>query len=818
MAPADYLSELIQDARYAMRTLGRAPAFTAAAMFTLAIGMAGTISMFALVEGVLFRPLPVRTERELFVGWQARPEAGARHWPFTTAGLDLLRDESRLLEGVAGVGYNDPQPIPMLDNGDAAFVHAARVTGDFFRVLGVAPLIGRALGPNDNVAGAESALVITHALWQRRYGGSSDVLGRRVMIEGQPFTIVGVMPRDIDHPRHVEAWMTVTAMQKTTSNPTAKQAMSLELDLLARLRPGVTTMHAEAELRALAPQLEAQNPAGDQRGLVPALQSFREFVIGDVRPALVVLFAAVGLVLLIASASVSNLLLVRGEARMPEFAVRAALGAGRGRIVRQLLAEGGVLALGAGSIALAAVSSMLPIVLRRVPDGFPRVEAIRVDASLVVFSIAVALFVASLAALAPALASTRHQLNVHLRNAGRGGASGARRGRRALVIGQVALAVIGVAAAGLLTSSLRRLQDVGARLASDQLVYVPLALPQDKYADRARLRRFVTDLAGQLEATPIIAAATPINVIPFTGLGWDVPTFTAEGQSEDEAKANPTLNFEEIHPRYFTTFEVGLVRGRAFTDYDREGATRVAIVSEDVAARAWPGQDAIGKRLKMGGPSSPDSWWTVVGVAAPTRYRELREARATLYVPAQQLIGAAEHLVVRTSAAVPLVADLVRAQARLLDPAVHVMPLRPFSQLLDVPLARPRFYAALVTLFGATGVTLAVVGLYGVLSASVRHRRREIAVRMALGAEPRDVRRLVLADGAGLVCIGIVLGLALTVLTTGALRSLLFEVGPLDPSTLASAVGILLVVAGLALYPPVRRAGRIDPGLMLRAE
>ena len=543
------------------------------------------------------------------------------------------------------------------------------MTGEFFRVLGVTPLLGRALEREDDKSGAEGALVITHALWQRRFGGSPSVLGHRVTIGGQPFTIVGVMPRDVEHPRHVEMWMTVSAMQTTTSNPTAKYAMALELNLLARVRPGVTASQAGGELQSLAPQIDAQSPAGAPRGLLPALQSFREFTIGDVRPALLILFAAVALVLLIASASVANLLLVRGEARRSEFAVRAALGAGRGRIVRQLLVESGVLALGAGILALAVVSRLLPVALQWVPDELPRIEAIRVDATVAIFSLFVAAVVASLAGLAPALASTRQELNACLKDAGRwSSASGARHGRRALAVAQMALAVIGVAAAGLLVSSLQRLQDTGARLAADRLVYVPLELPQDTYADRACLRRFVTDLSARLEASPAIAAATPINAIPFTGVGWDVPAFAAEGQSEDEAKRNPPLNFEEIHPRYFATFEVALTRGRAFTDDDREGTSRVAILSEDVANQLWPGADPIGKRLKWGTAASAGQWLTIVGVAAPTRYRELRESRATLYVPAAQLIGTAENLVVRTSATVPIVADLVRTEVRSLIP------------------------------------------------------------------------------------------------------------------------------------------------------
>jgi putative ABC transport system permease protein len=812
------LDTLWRDLRLALRGLSRAPGFAVAAVLTLAVGMTGLISMFALVEGVLLRPLPVRDQARLFVGWRALPEAGARHWPFKTTDLALLRNESRLLEGVAGVGYNDPGQIVVSERGAAAYVRSARVTGEFFDVLGVQPLLGRRLTPGDDVSGAENVLVLAHGLWQRRYGGSRDVLGRRVLINEQPFTVVGVMPPDVDHPHQVEAWMTVAAMQTTTENPTWKNAMTSELNLLARLRPGVTAAQAAAELRALKPQLDALRDPGDFRGTIPILQSFEEFAVGDVRLALLTLFGAVGLVLLIASANVANLLLVRGESRKSEFAVRAALGAGRTRMVRQLLTESSVLVLAAGGVAVASTTLALPLLLRVAPDGLPRLEAIHVDTGVVLFSVLLGLLVASLAGLTPAFASARLDLTSSLRDTTRGSTgSGTRRGRRVLIVAQVALAVTVVAAAGLLTRSLLRLQDVGVRLASDRLVYVPLVLP-GTFTDPDRQRRFMTDLAGQLETIPAIEAATPINVLPFTGVGWDVPTFTAEGQAAEEARTNPTLNLEEIHPNYFDTFEVALVRGRAFTEFDREGTTLVAIVSDDAARRTWPGEDPIGKRLKMGPPDSPDPWRTVVGVTAPTRYRELREPRATLYIPAAQMLGAARDMVLRTSAPLSLVTQLVASRVRALDPDVHVMPPMPFSDLLDEPLARPRFNSALIAMFGAAGLGLAALGLYAAMAASVRQRRREIGVRIAVGATAHDVRRLVLGEGARLVGLGAMVGLTLALVTTRALRGLLYEVQPLDPIALATAIGLLMAVAGIALYIPTRQAGRVDPVTMLRTE
>jgi predicted permease len=813
------MHELGLDVRYAVRTLSRSPGFTAAAVIVLAIGLTGSIGMFTLINGVLLSPLPVRAEEQLAVGWRGLLDAGARRWPFSVADLRLLQDESRLIAGMAGVGYNDPGPLLLSDGADSIVVRAARVTGGFFEVLGVDPLVGRTLRADDDRAGAENALVLSRGLWQSRFGGDPGVVGRRVIAGGQPFTIVGVMPGDVDHPRHVEAWMTLTAMQSTTTSPLARQAMETELDMVARLRPGVSLSEAGAELRTLGPALDALRPSGDGRGLVPQLQSYREFVIGDTRAALQVLFAAVALVLMIACANASSLILVRGDSRRTEFAVRAALGAGRGRVLRQLFVEGLLLSAAALVVAMGASAALVPAALAWVPNGLPRVEAVGIDRTVVAFSIALATAVAIVATALPAAASARRPIVDELRGAGRATGSHARLAwRRAIAAGQVAMAVVALAGVGLLVSTLQHLRSEATQLATDELMMVPLVIPQAKYVDRVKWRQFITTLAESAAADPRVASATPINVTPFTGTGWDVPTMTAEGQSDDDARANPSLNLEEVHPGYFRTFEVPILRGRAFTDGDREETPRVAIVSADVAARVWPGEDPIGKRLKWGPPASSAEWLTVVGISEPTRYRDLRTAWPTLYVPALQMLGGANQIVVRTSMPPAQLTELVRARAAAIDPDVRLMPLRRFADLLEEPLSRPRFYGALMTAFGVIGVVLAAVGLYGVIAASVRQRRREIGIRMALGAEANDVRRFVLRDGAWLVGSGLVCGLVATLFATESLRGLLYGVQPQDPLVLIGAVAGIVVVAAAALILPVRAATRVDPVEVLRAD
>ena len=809
------LEGLRQDHQLAWRGLWRAKAFSVAAIVTMALGIAGTTVIFTLIQGVLLRPLPVRDQDRLIVSWKELRASGYAHYPFGDAAIEAAGDASRLLESVAGVTSNGAYRWVVVENGVSDYVKGALVTGGFFDVLGADPVLGRAFTRADDKEGVENVLVISHGLWQRRYGGSRDVIGRRVTLNDQPFTIAGVMPPDVDYPAGVEVWRTTRSVPAT--GPFG-DAARFEVDLIARLRPGVTIPQAASELTTLTRQYEATGPATRTRGLIPVVRSLEEVVVGSVRPTLIVLLAAVGLVLLIASANVANLLLMRGEARRAELAVRQALGAGRARLVRQLLLESLALTLVAAGAGLLMTWWSLDTLVALIPDGLPRVESVRVDGIVVLFTAGCALVTSMLAGVAPAVWSVREDLVSQLRDGGRGTAGpSVRRGRRALVVAQIALAVTVVAAAGLVTRSLLRLQSVDIGVAADRLVFVELALPYAKYVEPGRQAQFLDEIVARLEAAPAIAAATPVNVRPFSGDGgWDVPRFTAEGQSAERAAGNPSLNLESVYHNYFKTFEVAIVKGRAFTVADRKGTLDVAIVSEDVAARTWPGENPIGKRMKMGGVDSEYPWKTIVGVAALTRYRELGRPRATLYVPAPQFLVTAQLLVLRTTASLDLAASLSRDGVRAVDPGVQVMRVQPFEQMLDGPLARPRFNAFLLGIFGVTALLLSAIGLAGVMTAYVRQRDREIALRVALGATPAKVRRLVLGEAFWLAGLGAAIGLGGAAVATRLVRGMLFEVDALDPLTLVGAALLLIAAAGLAAYGPARRATRTDAALMLR--
>jgi putative ABC transport system permease protein len=804
------LETLQLDMRYACRLLWRAKAFTVAAVVTLALGIAGTTVMLALIQGVLLRPLPVHEQDRLILAWREARTSGSARYPFGNTEIQAVAAASRLLEHAAGVTRNGVGRSVVTDAGISSYANVGLVTGGFFDVLGVQPLLGRTLTPADDYDGAEAVIVISSGLWQRRYGGSRDIVGRRVVLDERPYTIVGVAPPDLDYPTGVEIW------RATSSVPTGGpfgDAARREVNLIGRLRPGVTLAQAASEIASLTERLDAETPA--MRGLVPVVHSFADIVIGNVRKTLLALLGAVGFVLLIASANVANLLLMRGEARRGELAMRAALGAGRGRIVSQVLAESLVLSLIAGIAGVAIAWVSLPALIALVPDGLPRVESIRVDQTVVLFSIGLVFITALLAGLTPGLLAMRADLVSPLRGGWGVVGSAAAHGRRTLVVAQVALAVSVLAAAGLLIRSVINLHSIDLGLPAERLVLLDLHLPAAKYAERQQRARFLDEAIAGLEATPAIAAVTPVNVPPFSDRGWDVPRIMAEGQSADEAAANPSLNLESIHPNYFATFETPILRGRAFTSADREGAVGVAVVSEDLAAKLWPQQDPIGKRLRMG---SQGRWLEIVGIAAETRYRTVTAARPTLYLPAAQFQVTATMLVVRTNASLELLTSLAGDRVREVDPDVRVMRVAAFTELLNRPLARPRFTAFLLGVFGIVALLLATVGLYAVMAAYVKQRDREIAVRLALGATARAVRRLVLSEAVRLAGLGAVIGVGCAVVATRFLRGMLFEIDPLDPATLVAAATLLVAAAALATYGPVRRAPRADLVTTLRGE
>jgi predicted permease len=810
------LETVRQDTRYAVRLLWRAKAFTTAAVLTLALGIAATTVMFALIQGVLLRPLPVQEQGRLILSWREARTAESAQYPFGNIEIEAVARESRLLERAAGVTRNGVSRSVVTDGSTSSYANVGLITGGFFEVLGARAMLGRGFTLADDRAGAEPAAVISHGYWQRRFGGTPDVIGRRIVISEQPCVIVGVMPPDLDYPRGVEIWRTTRSIPTDGAFGIAAQR---EVNLIGRLRPGVTVEQASSELAALDQQLATDTPTAYlRRGFNIVVRPFTEVVIGDVRRTLIALLGAVALVLLIASANVANLLLMRAESRRGELALRAALGAGRGRIAGQVLAESLVLSVVAGIAGFLLAWVALPVLITIVPDGVPRIESIRIDATVAVFCVVVVFVTALLAGIAPGLFSMRGDLVSPLRGSSAAVAGMSTRGRRLLVVGQVALAVTVLAAAGLLIRSVLKLQAIDLGLAAERLVLVDLHLPSAAYAERARRAQFLDQVLTQLEAVPGILAVTPVNVAPFTDRGWDVPRVTAEGQSNDQAASNPSLNLESVHPNYFSTIEAPIVRGRPFSTADRQGTVEVAIVSEDVASRLWPGQNPLGKRLKMGRVEGSGRWLEVVGIAAATRYRTVTTPRPTLYLPAAQFQMTATMLIVRSAASLELLTSVARERIHGIDPNVMVLSAAPFADYLARPLGRPRFNAFLIGLFGIAALLLSTLGLYAVMTAHVRQRDREIAVRLALGATGASVRRLVLVEAGRLAILGALLGVAAAVAGTRVLRGLLFEVQPMDPVAIGGAAVLLIGAAALAAYAPMRRAARADLVSVLRSQ
>lgn len=809
--------EFPRDVRFAARSLRRSPGFAIVVVVTLAVGIGSATAMFSVLDGVLLRELPVRDPDGVVVGWAEAPSGASAHVPLSQGELSAFREQSRAFEAVAGVAYQGSSEQAFRDGDRPLTLSGTWVTGDFFPLLGVVPVVGRGLLPSDDVPGAAPVMVIGHGLWKRYFGGDPAAVGRVLDWKGKGFTVVGVLPRGFEFPAGAEFWVPVFAAHPEEAQKSASGYVIY--DVVGRLRPGTSVQDARNDLASFLREGDPQRPAAF-RGMEPVITPLSERVTGDARGTLWMASAAVGLLLLIACVNVANLLLIRGSARMQELAVRAALGAGRRRLIRQLLTESGVLALPGGLLGVLLSFAAVRVIVALAPPELPRREMIGIDARVLAFAVGITAAAALLSGLLPAVLSAAGEVGVWLRGGGRT-ASVSRSSqalRHALVVGQISLAVLVVVGAALLVRSLVALQSVQMGFNEERLLIFQTSLPPDVAPDRSRQLALRDEMLGRIAAIPGVVSATTLPSRPFSGEGGWSAWHTGEGQTPDAQATNPMLNLESVGPEFFRTLELPVRRGRAFGAQDHEDAPRVAIVSEVVARTTWPGEDPIGKRIKLGPPEGPGEWHTVVGVVGETRYRELTDPQPSIYFPTSQFGPMPTTVAVRTQSDVAGLVPQLRLALQQSHPRWELVMGGSMRQLMAEPLARPRFSTLLLSAFAVVTLLLAAVGIYGVMAATVRQRTREIGIRLALGAKVEEVRALVLRQGMRLALLGCAIGIVGALLGTRVLRGLLYGVTPTDPVTFGAVAAVILGAAGVACYVPARRASRVDPVVALRTD
>jgi putative ABC transport system permease protein len=801
-----------QDLRYGARRLAKDPAFTAVALLALTLGMGSTATIFSVVDTVLLKPLPFRDAERLLVIWEKNPSQNRYRMFVAPANFLAWQKQSRAVEQMAALqegrlnltggpnGHIDPEELKV-----------ERVTAGLFPLLGVEPKVGRTFRPEEDQPGRTNFVLLSHALWQRRFAGDPGIAGKTIRLRDQPYTVVGVLP-----PAFGVMEPGVEVFVPLGLNPSdTRTANARVLTVIARRRGPLEQVRAE--LDAVGAQMEQSLPALD-KGWRPSVFELGDELVSGVRQALWVLMAAVGCLLLMACVNVANLLLARGATRRKEIALRCALGAGRGRIVAQLLSESVLLALGGGALGLLLAAGAIYVLAHGGPAGVPRLAQAALDLRVFGFALGVSLVTGILFGLAPGMQASGSGLSMTLKEGGRGGTAGraGRRMRNALAIAEVALAVVVLIGAGLLIRSFIRLRgvDPGFRPAGVLTVRVPLAGGRNAAGER-RIA-FFKQVTNRIATLPGVRAVGAVNVLPLTGLGVGA-TFAVVGRPVPNAEQRPLGLMRSVNSAYFSAMGIPLVAGRAPADSDTALSPPVIVVNQTLARRFWPGASAIGGRLaidQIGGRVAE-----IVGVVGDVKPDRINGAEwPTIYVPYAQGPAAAMTLAVRTAGAPLGLASAVTREVRQLDPDQPVADVRTMEEVVNLAVSGARFQTALLASFAGVAFLLAAVGIYGVISYDVSRRTNEIGIRMALGAQPADVQWLILGQGARLAVYGIVAGLLGAGVLTRWMGTMLFGVGPTDVWTYA-AVSILLAVVALgASYLPSRRAMVPDPVIALRHE
>jgi putative ABC transport system permease protein len=811
------METIIKDSRYALRQLFRHPAFSLIAILALALGIGANTAIFSVVNAVLIRPLPYRAPEQLVWLWGTNPLNDIPKENASYPDYKDWREQAQSFQSMAG--FAKTTSILTDGSGEPERLPGAVLLGDLFGVLGVEPALGRKFLPEEFDQGKTSVVLISHALWQRRFGGDPNVIGRQITVNANPHTVVGVMPAGFQDPvpaarNVVQVWLPL-AVTDGMRNSRRGDFVSV----VARLKPGGAIDAARAEMKGIAARLEKQYPDTNTAwGII--VESLHETLTGDIRPALVLLLGAVAFLLLIACANVANLLLSRASSRQREISIRAALGASRGRVVRQLLTENVILSLAGGVLGLLFAFWGMSALLALSPGNIPRLETIGIDRDVLLFTLGLSVITGVIFGLAPALTASRLNLNDALKEGGRSAMEGAggRRLRNALAIAEIALSLVLLVGAGLLIRSFVRLQQVQPGFNPQHLLSIELSLPRAKYTEE-QATPFFDQLLSRIAAQPGVEGATIATDLPLAG-GSDFLAFSVEGRSLAPTDRTPDAESRVISPDYFRTLQIPLRSGRFLSDRDVKGVPDAVVINETLSRKYFAGQDPLGKRITFGDPKAADAdWYTIVGVVGDVHGTRLNtEPYAQAYTSFRQTPRRSFTLIVRTAGGPTAILGSVREQVWALDRQQPLYNVRTVDQVVAAAIARPRFNMLLISILAGVALVLAAVGIYGVISYSVSQRIHEIGVRMALGASAADVLKLVVGQGMLLAGIGLGVGLIAAFAVTRIMSSLLFAVSATDPLTYFGLAILLGAIALLACYIPARRATKVNPVTALRAE
>lgn len=802
-----------QDVRYALRRLVKGPGFTLVAVLTLALGIGANSAIFSVVYGVLLKPLPFADPERLVAIYHL--SEGHRTTMSGPNFVDVRALSTTLVDAAA---FSRTRVI-LTGRGEPVRLDGAEVTTSFFDVLGVPAALGRTFRAEEGQPGHAKVAVLAYGLWQERFGGSPRVVGQTITLDGVSTEVIGVMPRDFAYPAGRVIWLPI----EETESFTKTQRGAWYLTAIGRAKPSIPLDQVTAEVETIGKRL-ARQYADSNEGLDFTALPLHEATVGDVRKAVLVLFGAVAFVLLIACTNVANLLLARAATRESEMAVRSALGAGRLRLVRQLLTESVILAVLGGAFGLLFAIWGLDSLLSLKPEGIPRLTDVRIDPTVIAFTMSVSMVTGLLFGIVPAFHATPGSLAGTLKEAGRGPLTtrAGARVRGALVVGEMVLAVMLLAGAGLFVRSFTKLASVDPGFHAAQALTFELSLPDVRYEKEDQQLAFFDQLLPRLRSIPGVQRVAAVQALPLSGSNF-VISFEVKGRPPVPPSQQPAMEIRVATPGYFETIGIPLKRGRLFTDDDRPGSPQVVLITESAARQYFPGEDPIGKTITLGwgrGKDKPRAGGQVIGIIGDVKDAGLDEAEPPeLYLPYKQWPLQGMAVMLQTSVPPATVANAARRAVYATDPNMPVGNVRTLEEIVARSISQPRFYTLLLTLFAGVALILAAIGIFGVLSYAVAQRTREIGIRMALGAQGRTVRGLVVRQAMVLAFIGVALGTILALwLSRSLVAKMLFNTSPHDAGTYIAVATVLTVVALVASYVPARRATRVDPIVALRAE